>query len=193
MLLAGCASQSTHEIVSSRDRQRIAAEIMDANWVPIAAEFPDAEQPVVVVTRTINDNDWAATMVSCLRDTGINAVVRGDGFSYSAPAEFSASQIAVSRYVCDSTTPTATDVTRYLNRVQLDALYRYYVGSVRPCLLVAGMPSPRPPTWFSFVTGALSRPVWHPFNLVWQSRPEQTVRYLEERCPPVPPWLDLGR
>jgi hypothetical protein len=180
-------------VVSPQDRQRIGVEIVNSNWSRVIGEFPGTPQPVVVITRTIPDNAWAATMVDCLHERGFAAITLRDGLTYTAPPEFSAARVAVSRYVCDSTTPTVTAVTRYLNRAQLDALYRYYVGSVRPCLLVAGAPSSRPPDWFTFVTGALSKPVWHPFDLAWQQLPDPVIRYLEQRCPPVPPWLDLGR
>lgn len=193
VLLAGCATASTREVVSPKDRHRIGVEILNSNWSTVAGEFPGTEQPVVVITRTIPDEAWAGTMVACLRDRGFNAIVLRDGLTYTAPPDFSAARVAVSRYVCDSTTPTATEVTRYLNRPQLDALYRYYVGSVRPCLLVAGAPSSPPPDWFAFVTSAVSKPIWHPFDLAWQALPDPVVHYLEQRCPPVPPWLDLGR
>ncbi|WP_394768286.1 hypothetical protein [Lacisediminihabitans sp.] len=193
VLLAGCATASTREVVSPKDRHRIGSELIASNWSTVADEFPGTTQPMVVISRTIPDVAWAGTIVSCLRDQGFDAIQLRDGLTYTAPPDFSAARVAVSRFVCDTTRPTVTKVTRYLKRPQIDALYRYYVGSVRPCLLVAGAPSSPPPDWFTFVTSVVSKPIWHPFDLAWRTLPDPVVRYLEQRCPPVPPWLDLGR
>jgi hypothetical protein len=58
--------------------------------------------------------------------------------------------------------------------------------------LLAGAPSSTPPTRFAFVSSAFENPSWHPFQVVWESGlPDPRVRYLEQRCPPIPPWLDL--
>ncbi|MET4781966.1 hypothetical protein [Glaciihabitans sp. UYNi722] len=74
--------------------------------------------------------------------------------------------MAISSYVCRSMYPTLNQVIQYLNRPQLEELYRYYVGSVRPCLLLAGVPALTPPTRLAFVLSASGDLEWNPFQQV---------------------------
>ncbi|MCU1525445.1 MAG: hypothetical protein JWO18_2339 [Microbacteriaceae bacterium] len=190
-LLAGCAAPSVPPM-SVVERDIIRTEIDDDNWSTVKVEYPEASRPDVVVKGTIDDRDWSSRMVDCLRDMGFTVNVTDGYFSFGGNSGRPPIDYAVSTYVCRSRYPTLTQLIQYLDRRQLDKLYLYYVGTVRPCLLLAGAPSPMPPTRFAFVLSAFRNPSWHPFQVVWESGlPDPRVRYLEQRCPPIPTWLDL--
>ncbi len=78
--------------------------------------------------------------------------------------------------------------------VFVDALYRYYVGTVRPCLLVSGVPSEAPPTRSTFLLSVPARNSWNPYRLAWNSvMPASRLAFIQQLCPPLPGWMDLAQ
>lgn len=78
--------------------------------------------------------------------------------------------------------------------VFVDGLYRYYVGTVRPCLLVSGVPSEAPPTRSTFLLSVPARNSWNPYRLAWNSvMPASRLAFIQQLCPPLPGWMDLAQ
>ncbi|MHC5796732.1 hypothetical protein ACVXZ4_11290 [Lacisediminihabitans sp. FW035] len=160
----------------------------------MTTRFPDARRPGVIVVRTVHDGDWQALIIACLRSEGFTVFVDGRYFQFGTTPDRSPEDFAIVTYQCLSRYPTADEVMHYLDRDRLYALYRYYASTVRPCLLVAGADSARPPTRFAFVLSALSRNSWNPYRLAWDSAmPAARLAFLEQLCPPIPGWLDLAQ
>lgn len=191
VLLSGCAPPGEPSLTSS-ERDIIRAEIDDDNWRAVAFAFPQALRPEVHTLRTINERSWSDRMESCLAEAGFGASAAHDHVFVGPDSKRSAIGYAIASYECRTKYPTLSHIVQYLDRRQLLGLYTYYLGSVRPCLLLAGAPSPRPPSQLAYVISVFSIPEWHPFQQVWdRGTPDSRLRYLEQRCPPIPPWLDL--
>lgn len=193
-LLAGCSPTDAPAGLSSAERAVIRSEIQGAHWRVVTTRFPDARRPAVTVTHTVHDGNWQALIIACLRSEGFTVFVDGRYFQFGTTPDRGPEDFAVVSYVCLSRYPTADEVMHYLDRDRLDALYWYYAGTVRPCLLLAGAESTPPPTRFAFVLSALSRNNWNPYRLAWDgAMPAARLAFLEQLCPPVPGWLDLAQ
>jgi hypothetical protein len=190
-ILAGCIATPPVQL-SAAQRSHIRIGLADAEWASVSVNFPGANRPQLAVLRTIDDHDWPETVASCLRESGFNVVSSADDYQYLGRPGQAPISFAVANYSCLVDYPKVSDLVPFLGRGQIDALYFYYVASVRPCLLAAGIPSGAPPTRFAFVTSIFTRESWHPFQRAWDSQlPASQLRYAEQLCQPVPKWLDL--
>lgn len=193
-MLAGCSPIETSSGLTFAERAAIRSEIQTAHWNIVTKRFPDARRPRVIVAHTVHDGNWQALMIACLRSEGFTVFVDGRYFQFGTTAGRSAEDFAIVTYQCLSRYPTADEVMRVLDGDRLDALYRYYASTVRPCLLLAGVESADPPTRFSFVLSALTRDSWNPYRRAWDtSMPPARLAFLEQLCPPIPGWLDLAQ
>ena len=84
--------------------------------------------------------------VDCLGVEGFTVLVAGRYFPFGQAAARTAEDFAVVDYRCISCYPPAEDVLHFVDRERLEALYCYFVGTVRLCLLVSGVHSEAPPT-----------------------------------------------
>jgi len=193
-LLGGCSPTGAAAGLSSAERAEIRSEILAAHWRLVTTRFPDARRPRVSVAHTVHDGNWQELIIACLRSEGFTVFVDGRYFQFGTTPDRSPEDFAIVSYTCLSRYPTADEVMHYLDRDRLDALYRYYASTVRPCLLVAGAESAPPPTRFAFVLSALSQNSWNPYRLAWNSAmPAARLAFLEQLCPPIPRWLDLAQ
>ena len=192
-LLAGCAPVTRLAELSPAERAVIRVDLQAKHWKIVASQFPDAKRPRVVVAHTANDGNWQALMVDCLRAEGFTVFVDGRYFQFGQTAGRTAEDFAVVTYQCISRYPTAEDVMYFLDRDRLEALYRYYVGTVRPCLLVSGVHSEAPPTLLTFLRSGYTRDSWNPYRLAWNSSmPMPRLAFIQHLCPPLPGWMDLA-
>jgi hypothetical protein len=192
MLLAACTAAPDHPLIDDRERATIRSHILNDLWGPVASQYPEAIRPVVSVARTVPNHEWAQTVVDCLRGQGITAGVVGGGVSYLSSSGQTQLEYAVANYTCSAQYPSESAVVRLLTPALAEADYRYQVTVVRPCLLIAGAPSPASPNReLADSINSLGR--WNPFQVIWAGNyPRGAVRYWEQRCPPVPVWLDVA-
>lgn len=191
LLLTGCIATPPNQL-SAGQRDLMRQVLADSRWSSVTAQFPRANRPPPVVTRTIADHDWAPTIEACLHAAGFSVRQDANGTQYQGAPLHAPIDFAIAEYSCMVAFPRVSDLVGFLDRHQIDALYRYYVANVRPCLLAAGVPSTAPPTRFAFVTSLLTRQSWHPFDAAWAAQlPFSELLYVEQLCRPVPKWLDL--
>lgn len=193
-LLAGCSPVEASSGLTSAERAVIRSEIQASHWKVVTTQFPDARRPSVTVAHTVDGGNWQESIVACLRSAGFTVFVDGRYFQFGTTPGRSPEDFAIVTYQCLSRYPTADEVVNLLDADRLDALYRYYAGTVRPCLLVAGVESSKPPTRFAFVMNAFTRDRWNPYSQVWKSPiPAARLAFLQQLCPPFPRWLDLAQ
>lgn len=193
-LLAGCAPTTRSAELSSAERAAIRVDVQDEHWKIVTSKFPDATRPQVAVAHTVHDGNWQASMVDCLRAEGLTVFVDGRYFQLGPTAGRTSEDFAVVTYRCISRYPTAEEVMQFLDSDRLETLFHYYVGTVRPCLLVSGVPSETPPTWFTFLLSAYTRDSWNPYRLAWNSSlPASRLAFIQQLCPPLPGWMDLAQ
>lgn len=194
VLMAGCAPVTRSAELSPAERAAIRVDLQAEHWRIVTSQFPDAKRPHVMIAHTTNGGNWQASMVDCLRAEGFTVFVDGRYFQFGHTAGRTAEDFAVVTYQCIVSYPTAEDVMHYLDRDRLEALYRFYVGTVRPCLLVSGVASEAPPSWFKFLMSAYTRDSWNPYRLVWNSSmPTTRLAFIQNLCPPLPGWMDLAQ
>ena len=193
-LLAGCAPTTRSAELSSAERTAIRVDVQTEHWKVVTSQFPDATRPQVAVAHTAHDGNWQASMVDCLRADGFTVLVDGRYFQFGRTAARTPEDFALVTYRCISRYPTAEEVMHFLDSDRLEALFRYYVGTVRPCLLVSGVPSEAPPTWLRFQLSADTRDSWNPYRLAWNSSlPASRLAFIQQLCPPLPGWMDLAQ
>ena len=194
VLLAGCAPTTGPAELSSAERAAIRVDLQTEHWKIVSSQFPDATRPQLAVVHTAHDGNWQASIVDCLRAEGFTVFVDGRYFQFGRTAGRTPEDFVIVTYRCASRYPTAEEVMRFLDRDRLEALYRYYVGTVRPCLLVSGVPSEAPPTRSTFLLSARARDSWNPYRLAWKSfMPASQLAFIQQLCPPLPGWMDLAQ
>jgi len=193
-LLAGCVPTTRSPELSSAERAAIRGDVQTQHWKVAISQFPDATRPKVSVAHTAHDGNWQASMVECLRADGFTVLVDGRYFQFGRTAARTPEDFALVTYRCISRYPAAEEVMHFLDSDRLEALFHYYVGTVRPCLLVAGVPSEAPPTWLRFQLSAETRDSWNPYRLAWKSSMSASrVAFIQQLCPPLPGWMDLAQ
>jgi len=190
LVLAGCASPPPAP-VSAEDRARIRSEILESQWAPIAATYPEAVRPKSTVTHTVPDFEWATDVVGCLNRLGNSAKTTDGSFVYSSTAGETAIDYAVVGYLCTSSWVKLSDVQGRLTGRQEGDFENFEIHQVRPCLLLAGARSSSPPTDIQ-ASGLFDLAGWSPFDLVRAKASRAQLDYLEQRCPPIPVWMDLA-
>jgi hypothetical protein len=192
LLVTGCAAQPASSPLSEAQRSSIRTELLDARWQPVSEEYPEALRPSVAIAPTVPDHDWPEAVIACLRGLGFVAVQSGGGVEYRNGLGKTPLEYAVALYACEGSIPAESAVAARLEPRQTASLYGYYLNVVRPCLLLAGAPSPASPDR-SAVESLAGLAGWNPYQVIWTSgTPAARLDYLERRCPPVPAWLNLG-
>lgn len=184
VLLGGCATAV--QPVSAVERAHIRTLLMNDQWAPLAIQYPEAIRPVVPVMHTVADHDWALDVVSCLRARGYIAQVTGDGFSYDAYTGETALEFSVEGYICTANFAKQSDVFARLSADQQAAFDSFELTQVQPCLRLAGATTTSAPA--VHLTGLAG---WSPYDEVWKHSSAREIRYLEQRCPPIPSWMNL--
>ncbi|WP_222706651.1 hypothetical protein [Lacisediminihabitans profunda] len=192
LLLAGCSGGPATSPLSQADRVSIRTELLDARWQSVTDQYPEALRPRLSIAPTVPDHDWPAAVIVCLHRLGFVAVQSGGGVEYRNGRGKTPLEYAVALYTCEGSHPAESAVAARLGPRQSASLYGYYLNVVRPCLLLAGAPSPASPDR-SAVESLAGLAGWNPYQVIWTSGvPASRLDYLERRCPPVPAWLDLG-
>ncbi|MBK4347582.1 hypothetical protein [Lacisediminihabitans changchengi] len=189
--LAGCSSIAS-EPMTAVDRQQIRTAVLDEMWQPIGASYPEAFRPRITVTHTVPDADWPTRIVACLKDRGYQAVALPNDYAYTSTQGQTYLQYSIDGYICNATWIKQSEVERRMTSQQRDALERYQKAVVRPCLLLSGARSREAPDRFAAgsITGQGN---WNPYDVVWASGLEpRALAYLEQRCPPIPVWMDTA-
>jgi hypothetical protein len=185
VLLSGCATAAPP--VSSAELAQIRSVLLDEAWRPIATEYPEALRPQVPIVHTVTDHDWSADVVGCLQRRGYIASVTGTGFSYDAYPGETPVKFTVEGYICTATFAKQSAVFARLSASQQNAFDGFQVTQVQPCLRLAGARTTAAPS--ARLTGLAG---WSPYDDVWRSRPTaRALSYLEQRCPPIPQWMNL--
>ncbi|MDQ1598463.1 MAG: hypothetical protein QOI70_1887 [Microbacteriaceae bacterium] len=190
-MLTGCATAGPSHPVSERQRSEIRTSILRHDWAKVERAYPNADPPRVRFVRTVPDHDRPTVLVRCLRLNGIHSTWVDNGLPYSpnvSPLDF-----ARLSFTCSAQYPSESQVVSYLSSSQRKELFEYRRDTVRTCLLSIGMPSPRPPPRAAQPTEGIEPPSWHPYQVVWQrGLAPGPLSFLEQRCPPIPRWLDLA-
>ena len=175
---------------SARERASIRTAILDSKWSQVVGEYPEAIRPTVTMALTVPDHEWASVMVQCLKSGGISAYIVNGSPTYGSAGQ-TPLEVAVRYYLCEAGHPSESQVASHFSPAQAAALYDYYLRVVRPCLLSAGAPSPASPDR-SAVASLAGLAGWNPYQVIWtSSMSARTETYLEQRCPPIPAWLNL--
>ncbi|MET4781967.1 hypothetical protein [Glaciihabitans sp. UYNi722] len=192
ILLAGCTTAPAKPLISQEKRALIRSQLLDKQWRIVARQYPEAIRPVVSSPHIVSNHEWPQAVVDCLGEHGIKARVLQGGLTYLSGSGQTQLEYTVESYNCAAQYVTDSDVLRLLSPRLAEADYQYLVTVVRPCLLVAGAPSPASPNReiAKDINGLAG---WNPFQVIWAGNyPRSLVRYWEDRCPPVPGWLDIG-
>ncbi len=184
LLLAGCATAAPP--VSADQRAKIRTVLSNAQWAPLAMQYPEAIRPSVPIVHTVTDHDWAADVVSCLHARGYIATVTHSGFSYDAYTGETALEFQVEGYICTANFAKQSDVFARLSADQQAAFDSFELTQVQPCLRLAGAKTASAP--LVHLTGLAA---WSPYDEVWKHSSAKEVSYLEQRCPPIPSWMNL--
>ena len=193
-LLSAC-SPIVGSPLTAADRAAVRSAILASAWRDVSAQYPEALRPEVVVSTTLADHEWRRQLVLCLRDRGITARLAEGQVTYSSSNGQPPLEVAVSFYSCTMSHPSVAVVQQYLDDAQSYALHNYYLNSVRPCLIAAGVPSPLPRLRSASETlsGLPVPSSWNPYEIVSASKISPVaLGALEQRCPPIPAWLNLG-
>ena len=193
-VLSGCVrvtSDSGSAPFTASQRASVRTMILDSKWSQVAGEYPEAIRPKVTMAPTVPDHGWASAIVQCLKSGGIVAYIVNGVPTYGSAGQ-TPLEVAVRYYLCEAGHPSESQVASYFTPAQSAALYDYYLRVVRPCLMSAGAPSPASPDR-SAVVSLAGLAGWNPYQVIWTSSiPARTESYLEQRCPPIPAWLNLG-
>lgn len=191
-MLAGCAQAPAVDPLGPQRRVQIRQAILDTHWVDVVKDYPDGLRPEVPTVRPVTDHDQPAVFFACMRASGVPASPTDNGFRYKSSLGQSLLEFEAVRYVCEASSPSESEVVSYLSGTSRAALFDYQRTIVRPCLLSVGAKSPAPPDGGPayYLSAALA--AWNPYMEILASKPRSSaVAYLEQRCPPLPPWLDL--
>lgn len=181
--------------LSARERTHIRTALLESEWADVESQYPEAIRPPVQMSATVPDQVSSRPLVSCLSERGIEAFGSDGSITYGSSNGQTPLEVAVAFYSCRAGNPTTSQVSRYLDDLESYALHNYYVDSVRPCLLAAGAHSelPRISPAAQTLSGLPAASSWNPYSEVWASDPSPAaLGFLEQRCPPVPAWLNLG-
>ncbi|MHC5796730.1 hypothetical protein ACVXZ4_11280 [Lacisediminihabitans sp. FW035] len=193
LMLAGCAGASDLDPLGPERRAQIRQAILDAHWAGVVRDYPDGLRPTVPTVRPVTDHDQPAVFFACMRASGVPASPTDNGFRYNSSLGQSLLEFEAVRYVCEASSPSESEVVSYLSGTSRAALFDYQTKVVRPCLLSAGAKSPAPPDGGPsyYLSAALA--AWNPYMDILAAKPRSSaVSYLEQRCPPIPAWLDLS-
>ena len=191
--LTGCAA-STGSPLSAAEKSKLRSDFIDSQWAPVRAEYSDAIRPSVPVTTVVSDRDWATDIAGCLRNLGFVVTIAGNGerYSYGSSSGETPLEYAVDSYSCSARYMSLSQLEPLLDAKSFLSLRRYNVGFVHACLVAAGQDSPLPQQGDPSALGDDSVPLWNPWQaLKLGARSGNLLGYLEERCPPVPLWLNL--
>lgn len=192
-MLAGCAAAPAVDPLGAGRRAQIRQAILDAHWAGVVRDYPDGLRPTVPTVRPVTDHDQPAVFFACMRASGVPASPTDNGFRYNSSLGQSLLEFEAVRYVCEASSPSESEVVSYLSGTSRAALFDYQSKVVRPCLLSVGAKSPAPPDGGPayYLSAALA--AWNPYMEILAAKPRSsTVAYLEQRCPPIPAWLDLS-
>ena len=193
LMLAGCATTPPPDPLGPQRRVQIRQAVLDAHWADVVRDYPDALRPEVPTVRPVTDHDHPAVFFACMRASGVPASPTDNGFRYNSSLGQSRLEFEVVRYVCEAAAPSESEVVSYLSGTSRAALFDYQRTIVRPCLLSVGARSAAPPDEGQayYLSAALA--AWSPFGEILAAKPRPSaVAYLEQRCPPLPAWLDLS-
>ena len=189
--LAGCSSVPPTPMIPL-ERQQIREGILNEKWQPLAEAYPEAFRPRIDVSYTVPDADWPAHIVACLKERGYQAVALPNDYAYTSTQGQTYLQYSVDGYICNASWIRQSAVEERMSAQQRAALERYQQAVVRPCLLLAGARSRESPDRFAAgsITGQGN---WNPYDVIWQSKLHpRSLAYLEQRCPPIPAWMDTA-
>ena len=193
LLLVGCVEAPALDPLEPQRREQIRQSILDIHWADVVKDYPDALRPEVSAMRPVSDHDQRAAVIACLRANGIPASPTDNGFRYKSSLGQSQLEFEAQQYVCEASSPSESEVVSYLGASPRAALFDYQRKIVRPCLLAAGAKSPAPPDGGPAFYLSAARVVWNPYmEIVAAQTRSSGVAYLEQRCPPLPPWFTLN-
>ena len=193
VLLAGCAQATAVDPLGPQRREQIRQSILDIHWADVVKVYPDAIRPKVPTTRPVSNHDQRDAVIACLRAFGIPASRTDNGFRYNSSLGQSQLEFEAEQYVCEASSPSESEVRSYLSGSSWAALFDYQRKIVRPCLLSAGAKSSAPPDGGSDYYQSVALAAWDPYTEILAAKPRsRVVAYFEQRCPPLPPWLDLS-
>lgn len=192
-LLAGCAEAPALDPLGPQRREQIRQSIIDIHWADVVKDYPDALRPEVPTTRPVTNHDQREVVFACLRASGIPASPTDNGFRYTSSLGQSQLEFEAEQYVCEASSPSESEVVSYLSGSSRAALFDYQRKIVRPCLLSAGAKSSAPPDGGPAYYQSAALAAWDPYVDILAAKPRsRVVAYFEQRCPPLPPWLDLS-
>ena len=189
--LAGCAA-SPSEPMGALERRQIREGILNEAWQPLNEAYPEAFRPDITVTHTVPDADWPSRMVACLKERGYQAVTLRNDYAFTSTQGQTYLQYSIDGYICNATWVRQSVVEERMTAPQRGALQQYLRTVVRPCLLLAGARSSDAPDRFA-AGGITGRGRWNPYDDVRRSDPTpRALAYLEQRCPPIPVWMNTA-
>ena len=189
--LAGCAAVPP-DPMSPLERKQIREGILNEAWQPLNQTYPEAFRPDITVTHTVPDADWPRRMVACLKERGYQAVTLPNDYAFTSTQGQTYLQYSIDGYICNATWVRQSVVEQRMTAPQRGALQQYLRTVVRPCLLLAGARSSDAPD--RFAAGSITgRGRWNPYDDVRRTNPtSRALGYLEQRCPPIPPWMNTA-
>ncbi len=183
LALTGCASggESEYELGDPRTDEYLASDRQ-----ALADSLGIATPPPVAPSRLLALDEWAPTLIECLRDAGFDAreTPDGEGVAYP-PIEDAAlrESLNLAIYTCEARYPVSPKYMEPLNHEQLTRLYSYRTRELIECLREEGfVVSEPPPSETAFVE---SGGAWSPHAFLPVLDDDDTRR-VSTACPQVP-------
>lgn len=179
LALAGCSSTTSS----------ITAEGGAGDWEQFHSEFPNVSKPDTSVVRTVDPEEWASVIATCMNDAGFPDVVAdGDGsLSWEGPTQ-QAEQLGLAKYICLAQYPLDPKYTTKPTDEQIGLVYDYLTLVQVPCIEAHGIEVPEAPSRAIFIETYLDSPEWLPYALISAEADAQGVlSELQEQCPQSPP------
>ena len=185
MLVASCAQSDGASPTATLSAEEIAQleEQQQQLALSLTAAYPNAELPSVDIVRLIHPNEALVTLAECLRDSGFDATVEGEGVDASYPL-VQAEAYALAHYACNMEYPVHPYHSAPPSNDELLLIYDYYVNSLVPCLSDHGYSTSEAPSSAQFVESYWTN-AWLPYSEIGIVSDEEWQR-LRADCPELP-------
>lgn len=190
LVLGGCAATPpAAPDASSPPRTGDVIDQVDAYWDYVSSRVPTAERPDVDRVRFVDPIEWPTVQAECMHAAGFpdTAVSPDGGLSPGALAPGQEDAYLLARYVCVAQHPIDPKYSVPLTEQQIQAVYRYYVDDLIPCLEREGYTVPAPPSVEVFIE-TFGTSQWMPYAKVFGTDPSIPISEYYRVSAACPQW-----
>lgn len=160
LALSGCVTSAPEPGLSEAESAEIRTQLSDSLWE--STGLPTDRRPPDPASTAVSIDEWAATIVACMRDAGYTNYAVASGGGYTSEGNPDDGEL-IAGFVCRLSVTIDYGDSAYLNHAQRDYLYDYYQRNLVPCLANHGISVSEAPTRAEFqeLLGA-----WNPYYAV---------------------------